>query len=159
MIRPLIKIVGFVLLVAVGQQVMAQQGIGVSYEFGQILPHAPGMENLKKEMVQGFGVRYYFPNKTASHWRELYNYPDLGFGYAYTSFGNPSVLGASHSVHTFVQFPFLKARGNFYFGFKGLVGLAYINKIYDEVTNPDNIAVSQHMNINAEAGFYAKWRI
>jgi hypothetical protein len=148
----------FLILLCASLVVNAQQIVSASYDHGQIIVHSPDLEPLVKESVQGFSVNYSFPNKRGTVWRSLYNYPNYGLSYSFTSYGNKEELGNSHSVNLFIQFSFLAQPNIFDIGLKSNVGLAYFDKIYDELDNPNNYAISSHGNISAELGIYSRIR-
>ncbi|WP_167604692.1 acyloxyacyl hydrolase [Maribellus sediminis] len=137
----------------------AQESIDISYSFGSILVHSPLIEPISANRVDGFSFTYTTKNKLGAQWKRYYNYPNYGFTYKYKSYNYPEVLGHAHSLTTFMQFSFLKQRRVFDVGFRGKIGLAYLNKIYDKDTNPLNTAVSSHLNIAAETQFYSKIRL
>lgn len=149
----------FFILLHASPSAYAQQGVSASYDRGQIIVHSSEIEPLVKDAVQGFSVNYSFLNKRGEAWRHLYNYPNYGLSYNFTSYGNKEELGNSHSVNLFTQFPFLAQRKVFDIGIKGGVGLAYFGKVYDELDNPNNVAISSHVNISGDLGFYSKIRI
>lgn len=137
----------------------AQESIDVSYSFGSILVHTAQIEPIAGNRVDGFSLTYTTKNKLGAQWKRYYNYPNYGFTYKYKSYNYPEVLGHAHSFTTFLQLSFLKRRRVFDLGFRGKIGLAYLNKTYDQDTNPLNTAISSHLNIAAETQFYSKIRL
>ncbi|MEN8117343.1 MAG: acyloxyacyl hydrolase [Bacteroidota bacterium] len=154
------KIFGLLfILISVATTSTGQQGFSASYDYGQIIVHAPDIEPLKKGPVRGFTLNYAFPNKNGEEWRKFYNYSNYGICYNFNNYSNKEQIGNSHSINLFGQFPFLKKRSVFDIGFKSFAGVGYFEKIYDEDNNPDNHASSSHFNISAEVGFYSRIRI
>lgn len=138
---------------------IAQESIDISYSVGSILIHSPQIRPISANRVDAFAISYTTKNKLGAQWKRYYNYPNYGFTYKYKSYNYPEVLGHAHSLTTFLQFSFLKQRRTFDLGFRGKIGLAYFDKIYDQETNPLNSAISSHLNIAAESQFYSKIRL
>ena len=137
----------------------SQESVGVAYNTGPILIHSSAMKELINEPVKGFTLNYGFANNRGKEWREFNNFPNYGLSYNFKSYGNPEILGNSHSLTSFLQVSFFKKRNIFDVGFKGFAGMGYFSKVYDAKTNPLNKAISAHFNISAEARLYSKIRI
>lgn len=137
-------------------QTFSQEGIDISYISGSVLVHAKKIEPISENPIDGFSISYSFNNKAGEHWRKFYNYPNYGINYTFKSFNNPNVIGNSHALTTFLQISFLKQHKVFDIGFKGAAGLAYLTKKYDTFSNPDNQAISTHINIAGELEFYTR---
>ncbi|MCY1722439.1 acyloxyacyl hydrolase [Prolixibacteraceae bacterium Z1-6] len=138
--------------------VFSQEGIDISYIYGSILVHTPKVKPITGNPIKGFSVSYTLKNKSGEHWRNYYNYANYGFNYKFKSFNNPDIIGNSHALTSFIQLSFLKKAPVFDIGFKGAAGLAYLTKTHDEFTNPENTAISTHLNIAGEIQFYSKLR-
>lgn len=136
--------------------VSSQESIDISYTSGSILVHSPKIEPISHEPVSGFSISYTFKNNRAEHWRKYYNYSNYGFNYKFKSFNNPNILGNAHALTSFLQLSFLKQHTHFDIGFKGFAGFAYLTKTYDDISNPENVAISTHFNITGEVQFYTK---
>jgi hypothetical protein len=139
--------------------VFGQESFSGALNIGSILVHSESIKDVVDEPVKGFTVNYAFPNRFGADWRKNYNYPNYGLSYNYKSYGNPEVLGQSHSITSFLQLSFLKKHSIFDFGFKGFAGAGYFTKKYDSITNPTNNAISANLNISAEARLYSKIRL
>ena len=140
-------------------EVLSQEGIDITYNYGSVVVHSPDIELISDNPVSGFSINYTFNNKHGEHWRKFYNYPNYGFSYIYKSYHNPDVLGDSHSLTAFLQVPFIKNRKHFDIGIKGLAGLGYFTNTYDSITNPTNKAISTKLNITAELRLYSRIRL
>nr|WP_319510794.1 acyloxyacyl hydrolase [uncultured Draconibacterium sp.] len=134
----------------------SQESIDVSYISGSVLAHTKKIEPISERPVDGLSVSYTFNNQAGQHWRKFYNYPNYGINYTFKSFNNHGVIGNSHALTTFLQVSFLKRHTFFDLGLKGAAGLAYLTETYDEFTNPENQAISTHLNIAGEFGFYSR---
>jgi hypothetical protein len=136
----------------------SQESISATFNYGSIAVHSRDIQPLVNDPVRGFTLNYFVPNRCGTQWRSYYNFPNYGVSYNYKSYGNPDVLGNSHSLTSFIQISFLRKRRYFDIGFKGFAGVGYFSKIYDPIENPANKAISAHMNISAETRLYSKIR-
>lgn len=137
----------------------AQQAFSAAWNYGAILPHNKAIEPLVKDPVRGFTLNYYFPNSWGKEWRNFYNLPNFGISYNYKNYGNPGILGETHSVSSFIEMSVLPRRRYFDMGAIVYTGLGIATKKYDEVTNPANAAISTLLNITADLRVYTELRI
>ncbi|MDX8338186.1 acyloxyacyl hydrolase [Draconibacterium sp. IB214405] len=137
-------------------QASSQESIDISYISGSVLVHAKKIEPISHQPVDGLSINYTFKNTRGEHWRKFYNFPNYGINYTFKSFNNPDVVGNAHALTTFLQLSFLKRHNVFDVGFKGSAGLAYLTEKFDEISNPDNQAISTHLNIAGEVEFYTR---
>ncbi|MCK4663033.1 MAG: acyloxyacyl hydrolase [Bacteroidales bacterium] len=70
-------------------------------------------------------------------WDFCYCYPRVGISFLYTNLDNPLVLGNAFCLVPFVE-PFIGAHRKVNFSLKIGLGFVYLDKIYDEIANPDN---------------------
>lgn len=147
-----------IILICITLNNSAQEAVGISYNYGKIHPHNTNIKSLVKDPVRGFTLNYYFQNASGEEWRNFYNHPNIGLSFNYKSYGNPEVVGNSYSLSSFIQMSVLPRRKYVNLGFLAYYGLGYISKIYDEDKNPTNLAISTHLNINADLRYYIKVR-
>ncbi len=139
--------------------ISGQENLSISYVYGNIHPHNTLIKPLIKEPVKGFTINYSLKNSCGESWRRFFNYPNQGISYNFMSYGNPEVLGNSHSLSYFLQFSLLPRRRYFDIGLAEYIGIGYFEKKYDPVKNPDNQAISSNFNIGATIRLYTKIRI
>ncbi|MEI7661110.1 MAG: acyloxyacyl hydrolase [Bacteroidota bacterium] len=91
-------------------------------------------------------------------WERAYNYPLIGFSAFYSGYGyNPS-LGEVYAIMPFINFPLYKHK-NFTVGFRLSVGLGYVTKPFNRLTNYKNLAIGSHLNAAANLMFEARYRV
>jgi hypothetical protein len=137
---------------------VSQQSVSVAYNYGKIVPHSTEIKPLIEDPVRGFTVNYYMSNKKGEEWRIFFNQPNYGLSYNFKSYGNPEILGDSHSLNAFLQMSVLPKRKYFDLGFLASTGFGYFTKTYDPESNPTNKAISTHINIGAELRLFTKIR-
>lgn len=91
-------------------------------------------------------------------WERDYNYPIIGITFFYSGLGyNPS-LGQSYALMPFINFPLVKSR-SFTFGFRFALGLGYLTRHFERLTNYKNQAIGSHFNAAVNLMFEARYRI
>jgi hypothetical protein len=81
------------------------------------------------------------------HWHKQFGYPLSGFSLVYADFGNAAVLGKSIALMPDVRFFF--TRGRFVPWLRLGTGVAYFNRAYDPLKNPENLVLgSSFSNIS-----------
>jgi len=91
-------------------------------------------------------------------WERTYNYPLIGFSFFYSGYGNSPYLGSVYAVMPYINFPLYKRR-NFTAGFRLAVGLGYVEKPFNRITNFKNLAIGSHLNAAANLMFEARYRL
>ncbi|MBN1819944.1 MAG: acyloxyacyl hydrolase [Prolixibacteraceae bacterium] len=134
----------------------AQEAISYSYNRGKIAEHNRAIATLSSGTVNGITVNYTLPGNPGKLWRGFYNYPDLGISFNMESFNSPRIVGNSYALRGFLFFSFIKQKKVFDLGLKTAVGLGYLSKISDPLTNPLNQVIGSHLNINGEARLYTR---
>lgn len=78
-------------------------------------------------------------------WVHLLNYPATGVNLSYTDFGNPEEIGKAYAIAPFIEYNFKKDYLSNVF-LKACLGVSYVNRQYDPVTNVNNMATSTPVN-------------
>lgn len=92
-------------------------------------------------------------------WDRYWKRPTVGLNLAYLHYGNDDTLGQAWGVFPSMKFDLFR-RERFNIGFQAGVGLAYLTKPYNKITNPINNAIGSHWNnvtqfvLSAEANIY-----
>lgn len=109
--------------------------------------HFPAFEiNLGKET---FGREY---------WQIMYDYPVIGLSYWYSHLGNSEMLGSAHAIFPYVNYP-LFSNEKQEFNFRLGLGLAYLTKKYERLTNYKYIAIGSHVNVAGNFNFEYRYRV
>ncbi len=97
-------------------------------------------------------------------WIHLFNYPTTGINLSYTDFGNPKEIGKAYAIAPFIEYNFKKDYlSNLYL--KACLGVSYVNRQYDPVTNVNNMATSTPINayfnlsMKFKTKFFEHWPI
>lgn len=119
--------------------------LNVGYHYGIILPHSSEIRNVSDSNPWGLELNLSWHLLSRNTWEYCYCFPRTGVSLFYTNFMKPEVIGSSISLYPYIE-PYFgaqkKLNGSFRFG----IGPAYMTKIFDETTNPENQFVSTHLS-------------
>ena len=91
--------------------------------------------------------------KNNLEWAKQLNFPKTGLTLSYVDLGNSERLGQAISVVPFVDFNILN-RWTSRLNLKVGLGASYFNVMYDEVENPNNMAISTHLTWAFRSNLY-----
>ena len=120
-------------------------GLEGSPKVGFLMAHRGVMGHLSKQHAVGGELTYYVQTNGSKLYHEAYRYPKFGVTFFGTTTGNRDILGNFYGLYSFIDFPFAKGKRSELSGRVG-AGLCYITKVFDQETNPKNVAMSTHLN-------------
>jgi hypothetical protein len=91
-------------------------------------------------------------------WERAFSYPDIGMSFLYTGLGKSPELGSALSIFPFIDFPLVRYK-NFSFNFRFGLGIAYLTKRFDRLTNYKDLAIGSHINASANLMFKARYKL
>ena len=125
---------------------------------GLVAPHHSSMLYFVEEFVGGIEVNYGRSLFSKDSWESYFNYPEIGVGLYYGSFGNKDIYGSGIAVFPYINHV-MKRTPRFTLQNKVALGLGYATKPYDRKSNPYNSVVSTHFNAYIGLAFVADYRI
>jgi hypothetical protein len=119
--------------------------LGIRSHYGFIIPHSASIRQISDVNPWGIGIdgSKLFTGEKA--WDYCFCYPRIGMSINYFNFNNPSVIGQGLISALYVE-PFLSYHRKMLFSYRFGLGLVYLNKPYDPVTNPQNLFYSTHLS-------------
>ncbi|MGF1533752.1 MAG: acyloxyacyl hydrolase [Bernardetiaceae bacterium] len=114
-------------------------------QYGFIIPHSQSIRDVSGSNPWGLKVDWSWHFRSEAAWQYCQCFPRLGVSLEYINFGNPQVLGNAYPVSFWVEPVFGAERrlsGALRFGF----GLAPLDRIYDPITNPENLFYSARVS-------------
>ena len=132
--------------------------LGVFGHYGFIIPHSRDIRNVADSNPWGVSADVSIHFTDSASWQYLHAYPRLGATLAYYNFDNPDVLGNAYALILYVE-PFLAAHKKFSISFRLGGGVAYLSKVYDPITNPDNLFYSTKVSFPLIANLMANYRL
>jgi hypothetical protein len=91
-------------------------------------------------------------------WERDYNFPLIGLTFLYTPMGNNPSLGNIYALMPFINFPLYRHK-NFMFGFRFALGIGYVTKPFDRITNYKNLAIGSNLNAAVNLMLEARYQV
>lgn len=114
-------------------------------EYGRIFKHSEKIAFSIPDHTYGVGVNFQYQTFGKKEWHQHHGYPLMGACIQYVNFGDPEVLG--HAVALFPNITLKIAdRPRWMVHFRLGSGLAWLNRPYDRLTNPDNNSIGSRLN-------------
>lgn len=125
---------------------------------GSILAHHEEMVDLTKNPFQALEVRVGWQSHGDEDFQQKLNFPSYGIG-VYTSWFHSEGIGNPSALFGWMDFPFLRGKNNSRFNTSLGVGISYAFNSFDEVDNPENIAIGSFINVYFSLGLNYQWNI
>ncbi len=135
-----------------------QRHVTVLYHHGVVIPHHANMIYFIDDFSRGVEVNYGLWRFDKQGWQQYYNYPEVGVGFFYNSYGNPDIYGQGMAVYPYLHFPIVRT-ARFTLKNKVALGLGYTNNPFDYKDNPWNQIFGARMNTYIGFGIYSGFRI
>ncbi len=113
--------------------------------YGFIINHHTELEPFNAH-VPAFELSIIKDTYGKKYWERIHNYPIIGISFFYSSLADNPAVGQAFAVYPFITFPLLRSEKDF-LGFKLGLGLSYLTKTFDPLTNYKNIAIGSHLNV------------
>lgn len=131
--------------------------LGASYKVGNLLPQRKILNNLNQEPFKIYQVQYFFNPDTNKLWREIQ--PNVTFGLQFGLIPFPSdSVGNAYTFHLkglIGIYKYKRWESTLDLG----IGFSWVDKVFDQETNFQNLAVSTNLNIYAEVEFHNRFII
>ncbi|HEY0029806.1 MAG TPA: acyloxyacyl hydrolase [Bacteroidia bacterium] len=114
--------------------------------YGYLISHRGNMTHLIKGHIYGGELNYIFRTSGSKCWHPMYKYPEFGICAVHLYLANPSQLGNLDAIYPYTNLRLNKENKKFKLDLRLGVGLAYISKPFDRITNHQNVAIGSHYN-------------
>lgn len=128
--------------------------ISGNYQWGYALPEYSFVAYFTDSYVNGGELNLTKETTGKNYWEKLYNYPEVGLSFFYTTLGNDSLFGNAYALNYFFKLKVISRRKFSFYNRTG-IGLGYLTKHFDLTTNKSNVAIGSHINVH----FTFKWGI
>ena len=112
---------------------------------GTILIQDENAAHLVQKKTKGAQLDFSVIKNTQRAWNYCNCYSKNGASLSYVDFGNPVNLGHAINLAAYTE-PYLSFSHRLQFSFRGGVGLAYLNRTFNALTNPDNTFYSRKLS-------------
>ncbi len=119
--------------------------LAIRGHYGFIIPHSRAIAEISNSNPWGIEADLSWHLMRERIWKHCYCYPRTGFSLNYYNFNFPEVLGHSVAIYPYIE-PFIRPQNKFNVSFRFGIGPAWVSKIYDAETNPDNFFFSSRLS-------------
>jgi hypothetical protein len=136
--------------------------IGIRGHYGFIIPHSRTIAEISNSNPWGIEADLAWHLIRERIWKYCYCYPRTGISLNYFNFAFPEVLGHSVAPYPYIE-PYIRPQKKISISIRFGMGPAWVTRIYDAETNPDNFFFSNHLSfivvVNAAANYRLSNRI
>jgi hypothetical protein len=129
----------------------------VKVYYGFIYAHQLQLEIFNSHLA-AFEVNLQQETYGKKQWERNFGYPLIGLSFWYSDLGKSPYLGSAYAIFPFINFPLVKHK-RIFFGFRFGLGVGYLTKKFDRLTNYKNLAIGGHLNAAANLMFDLRYRI
>ncbi|MBU2019707.1 MAG: acyloxyacyl hydrolase [Bacteroidetes bacterium] len=114
---------------------------------GFVLPEYKFVNSITNDYSRGIGLSISHKSKGKSEVEQWFNYPEKGVSLFHATLGNDKVFGKETALFYFFKLYLAPPKRVRLFNHMG-IGLSYVTKKFDLISNPFNVAVGSHVNIH-----------
>ena len=131
---------------------------GSKFHRGIIWAHYSQLDQIAKSNPWGVEISWSRVNTSQKAWESCNCYSKVGLSFNYFNYEEPEILGNSYNLIAFAE-PFLNFNRDFYYTFRAGIGATYLNQVYDEETNPQNLFYSSPLSFILTVSFDLNYKI
>lgn len=141
------------------QQNMGAYRMAVEPRWGFLAPHHDYMAYFLNRNITAFALTFEKQTEGSKRWHAYYNFPVVGWGIYRSTLGNDHVYGNLTALYGFISRFYFCNDARFNLGNRLGVGVSYISKHFDIVSNPFNAAIGSHLNCFVQADLLLRFRL
>jgi hypothetical protein len=140
------------MLLCEGTSLSAQDSLNKSFvismqsHYGFIIGHRGEMARLIKGHIYGGELNYIYRTSGNQYWQPMYNYPEFGVCVVRLNLANPEELGYLTALYPYTNLRLTNPKRNFKLNLRLGLGVAYVSKPFDRITNHKNVAIGSYYN-------------
>lgn len=132
----------FILLIYGNTQAQIHKGgWSVSALYGTTIAHTKKIQSIKSNNPIGLQFDLFRQKDNQENYDLCKCYPQSGLSLSVFDYGNHSIVGQGAHLNFYLE-PQFKVSTRNYFIVRGSAGLAFMNRPFDSITNPNNLAYS-----------------
>jgi hypothetical protein len=129
-----------------------------TYLYSSIWTGNASLQSFKQDHPQALRIDFGVLKHSQKNWNYCNCYSRNGVSISYINFGNPSKLGQAFTLSVFAE-PILISLNRFAVSLRTSAGFAFLNKVYDSISNKENIFFSTKLSYLLEAGLNASYQL
>lgn len=119
---------------------------------GGLVPHHKFMRYFIQKNVTEVNIIAAFSSSKNKQWQQQWNYPQIGFGFYYSTSVNQNIYGNPFASYLYSEFGLFQNK-LFKFSSEIDIGAAYLTKKFDYQNNYLNLVIGSSINIFASINF------
>ncbi len=120
--------------------------LSVQGQTGYAIAHHSNMTQLIKGHLLGGELNYVFRTDGSRPWHQIHKYPEIGMTAIHLDLGNPQQLGTLEGIYPYANIRLNNLNRKISFNLKLGLGLCYITRPFDRITNHQDNAIGSHVN-------------
>jgi hypothetical protein len=132
--------------------------IGAKYSRGFIIVHSPMMSQIATGPVQSGELFFEIQTRGRKTWQQIHASPSFRLAYIYHDFSNPQKVGTMHTITPEACMPLVRSK-YFALNFNVAIGMGYVTRPFNAVTNFQNAGLGSHLNAHIRFGLESRVRI
>ncbi|MCT4590640.1 MAG: acyloxyacyl hydrolase [Carboxylicivirga sp.] len=125
---------------------------------GVVVPHHANMMYFIEEYSKGFEINYGRSVFSMDSWQSYFNYPEIGIGFYYGTFGNKDIYGSGFALFPYINYKIYRSP-KLSIHNKVSMGLGYATKPFNDKENIYNNVFSSHLNAYIGLAILMDYRI
>ena len=125
---------------------------------GIVVPHHANMMYFLNDFSSGIEINYGRSTFSESSWESYFNYPEIGIGLYYGTFGNKTIYGSGLALFPYINYKIYRSP-KLSIQNKVALGLGYATKPFDIENNTYNTVFSSHFNAYIGLALLADYRL
>ncbi|MEX2233040.1 MAG: acyloxyacyl hydrolase [Cyclobacteriaceae bacterium] len=121
--------------------------VSADYHYGFLLPEYSSLLYLAIDNIHSSSFNISKKTTGKNLWEQLYNYPEYGLSFFYSTLGNDEVHGSEFSLFPYFRLDIISGRRLDFYNETG-IGVSYVTRKFDLENNYLNVAVGTHLNIH-----------
>lgn len=148
---PIIRILSIILILAKAGHAQMTDSVksvfvtGLRSHYGFVIKHSKALSNLKNSYPWGIQTDVCWHYISQKAWDFCNCYPKIGISLYYWNYNNSLELGNGIVTIGYIE-PFFGFHRKFSYSLRTGAGLAYLDKPYDSLSNPNNMAYSTNIS-------------
>lgn len=131
--------------------------VEVKFNYGFIYAHHLELEIFNSHLP-AFEINLQQETFGKHKWERAYAYPLIGVSFWYSGLGKSPYLGSAYAIYPFINFP-LYRRNSFLMTFRFGLGIGYLTKKFDRISNYKNLVIGSHLNAAVNLTFEIRYRL
>lgn len=132
--------------------------IGIRPHYGFIIIHSQDIRSVRNSYPFGAAIELSWHQNSEKAFDRCLCFPRLGVSTTFWDYDNREILGRGINSVFFIE-PFYGINNRANFSFRAGAGIAYANRPYNEVSNPDNLSYSTRFSFALQVAASINWWI